>query len=650
MPSSDRPGTGLDIGDALEHILTTGAPALSSTTSTLKGYAEKGAAVLTALLDACQGASVDDIRTALADVTRNADTRLHIGVLLTGDKYALPQLEADLRAAGARAGDVSGLAKRLRAARDEAAEAIAQDQVRRERAKTKGQGTSGYQLQVIEGEMENDVMVAAVGKELAAHPEVFVRGGAYVVVKDPPTAPTKEPLPPEVVPLKRGQAARCIVQRVRYLRSDEGPIMPPPKWVTESILDEANPQGRPLEAIVSCPTLRPDGTVLDAPGYDPAIGVLYAPQGDPLRLDIPEAPTWNDAAAAAEDLMDLVGDFAFDSPESASVWLALVLTLAGRYAFEGNVPMTVVEATTRGSGKSLLLDLAGQITTGRSMPRLELRNQAGDDEMAKVITGQFISGDTLLMIDNLNAPLGGANLDILLTAPTWKGRQLGTSRVFTFRNDMITCVSANNFQIAEKSDLSRRLIISRLAPNVEDPEKRNDFRIPHIEAHVKRHQARYLGAALTVLRAYMRQDCPPPKGGRPRFGSFQVWSDLVRCAILWLGYADPVVIREDLDPAAMNLRRFMGLWVDCFGLGNALPLREVRRRFTDRRAAIEDNEDLFAWWTLAGELNLLKGDAPDTGRLGRYLRDNRGRVLGGLRIGARQEGKKAAEWWVERGG
>jgi putative DNA primase/helicase len=53
-----------------------------------------------------------------------------------------------------------------------------------------------------------------------------------------------------------------------------------------------------LEALVEIPVLRPNGTVLDIPGYDPPTRLYYIP---PTGLDvpaIPECPTEQDAVAA----------------------------------------------------------------------------------------------------------------------------------------------------------------------------------------------------------------------------------------------------------------------------------------------------------------------------------------------------------------
>ena len=55
---------------------------------------------------------------------------------------------------------------------------------------------------------------------------------------------------------------------------------------------------RVLSGIANAPTLRPDGSILDQPGYDAATGILYDPRGVTYP-PIPATPTKPDAALAA---------------------------------------------------------------------------------------------------------------------------------------------------------------------------------------------------------------------------------------------------------------------------------------------------------------------------------------------------------------
>ena len=68
-----------------------------------------------------------------------------------------------------------------------------------------------------------------------------------------------------------------------------------------------------LLGVVTAPTLRSDGTVLDRPGYDAASGLLF----DPLGVDfprIPERPTKEEAAAALAEIDEVIKHFPFCCP------------------------------------------------------------------------------------------------------------------------------------------------------------------------------------------------------------------------------------------------------------------------------------------------------------------------------------------------
>ena len=122
------------------------------------------------------------------------------------------------------------------------------------------------------------------------------------------------------------------------------------------------PELRPLEGIVCSPTLRPDGSILCEAGYDAATGLYYVPHGE--RIELIPNPTWDDARKACSALLEVVRDFPFASDGHRAAWLALVLTPLAWHAFYGPAPLHLIDANTRGSGKSLLADVAALSRAG----------------------------------------------------------------------------------------------------------------------------------------------------------------------------------------------------------------------------------------------------------------------------------------------
>src|SRR5262249_55162503 len=129
----------------------------------------------------------------------------------------------------------------------------------------------------------------------------------------------------------------------------------PPGWCVAAVADRKDypPEIRELTAVVDHPVLRPDGTILNAPGYDAATGLLLGPQaGVP---PVPDVPTLDDAVQARKKLLAVVCDFPFKHAAHRAAWLASLLTPMARYAFDGNSPLTLVDGNAPGVGKGLLL-------------------------------------------------------------------------------------------------------------------------------------------------------------------------------------------------------------------------------------------------------------------------------------------------------
>jgi len=88
-------------------------------------------------------------------------------------------------------------------------------------------------------------------------------------------------------------------------------------------------------------------------------------------------------------------------------------------------------------------------------------------------------------------------------------------------------------------DMTRRTLVCSLDAGVERPENRT-FKAPDPIDVVRGDRAKYVVAALTVLRAY--HVAGRPEQGTIPLGSFEVWSRRVRDALIWLG--EPVLARR----------------------------------------------------------------------------------------------------------
>ena len=352
----------------------------------------------------------------------------------------------------------------------------------------------------------------------------------------------------------------------------------PPKWTMEALQGRDGWPFPSLEGIVCSPTLRPDGSLLDTPGYDPDTG-LYLDLHGTIYPPIPDHPTMDDARTAIGRLQEAVRDFPFTEPWHFSAALAAMLSLVCRFAIMGNVPLFAIRATTRGSGKSLLADVVSIIGTGRAAPRWPQVTE--DEEERKRLFTVALAGYPVIHIDNVTKPLGSPALDMALTAPSFSDRILGKHDSREAPLSMVWLASGNNMQF--QGDTARRILPIDLDPKMEKPEERTGFQHNPLTPWVQRERPRLTIAALTILKAYFEAGCPA-QGVTP-MGSFEQWSDLVRQALIWAGEADPNEGRKDIEaesnPEYEQLATLLQAWAVCYPLspgqrrGPAKTLKDV---------------------------------------------------------------------------
>jgi hypothetical protein len=338
---------------------------------------------------------------------------------------------------------------------------------------------------------EHLVNEAAV-EALADDAGVFQRGGLLVrVVSDKSPAAEgrgiRRPFTPRIEVLPAPILRERLAANAFWL-DETGNLTHPPGWCVSAVGVRGEwPGVRHLEAIVDYPVLRPDGSILSEPGYDADTGLLLVPGGG-LDLDIPESPTWEDAAPARDLLLSVVVDFPFASPVGRSAWLASLLTPLCRFAFAGPSPIFLVDGNIRGVGKGLLLHCVGVIVTGNVLTIAVYSSD--EDELRKRITSLAVAGDRLVLFDNLSGRFGCATLDAALTGTVWEDRILGFNRMARVPLYMTWYGTGNNLTLG--GDTSRRACHIRLESDLERPEERRNFRHPDLLAYIKEQRPRLL--------------------------------------------------------------------------------------------------------------------------------------------------------------
>jgi hypothetical protein len=496
-------------------------------------------------------------------------------------------------------------------------------------------------------------LVAVTTEALAALRErggVYVRGRMLVQLgqsdglEDPATRLVRPAGAPVIVPVTAAALRSALDESARWVkavgRKAQGRAAAlPPAWVAEQILHRTSWPFPPLEGVVATPVLRPDGSVLATPGYDPATGLYYEPIGTfPL---VPEHPTREQVGDAVRTLLQPFAEFPFTDPCGRAAVVALILSLVGRYVITGPVPGFGISSPTAGTGKGLLARVAGIIGTGR--PGALMSQAREDDELRKRILAIALAATPLVLLDNLSGVLGSDVLAAALTTTVWSDRMLGVSTVVDAPLRTVWVFTGNNLSF--KKTLGRRIVPIYLDAGVEHPEDRA-FAIENLEAFVHGDRPGLITAALTILTAYATAG--RPRHAAPRMGSFEAWDDWVRGACIWAGLADPAQaddplvgrgrIRSTLDEDRETLGAALASLAGVFG-DAAFTAAQVAERATTDAALHLALEEI-------GASN--KSGAVTARAIGYRFRVAESRIVDGLQLVMHRQQRTGRLWRVAR--
>ena len=394
----------------------------------------------------------------------------------------------------------------------------------------------------------------------------------------------------------------------------------------------------PLRGVIATQTMRFDGSLLTEPGYDRDTGlVLFNP---PEMPPIPERPTKADALESLALLNDLLTgfDFADDNNVSRAGAVSLLMTPVLR----GMMPAAPIHFITKpdaGSGGSYLQDLMSAIAIGERCPTISLTLH-NDEENEKRLSSAANSGQPIIAIDNFTGTLMGNFFCQLIERPMPQIRILGKTEMVTITNNHT--VVANGINITIGTDAVRRGVRIELDPNTENPSERSFTRDPVAEVLANRGPA--VRAALIIARAYRVAGMP----GRltPRL-SFEVWSDNVRSALVWLGWPDcdeSLKTARAADPHTSKLFAVIEAWTTDLKVGEGYRTGELIKFANDtvmgERVRFNLWEALFAVaGTPTGQL--------DAAKLGNWLRDHQNRISAGHKLINDTTDKSRPKWKLE---
>lgn len=374
---------------------------------------------------------------------------------------------------------------------------------------------------------------------LAGDPGIFEHGGALVLVAAGRLRPLDEPaLAHHLAGVTQFFRRKVVKDKHGQQEIVELDIDPPPQLLRQILSPGLARELNSLAAVITAPVLRPDGSVLQTPGYDPGTQLLF----DPVEADFPEIPDTPSSAqiqAALSRLLDPFTTFAFVDRFARGAFLAALLTAILRPALP-TAPGFAFDAPVQGSGKTLLARSVATLATG-TQPQIWPHTVGRDDEeVRKRLFAALREGTATLVWDNVTGTFDSAAFAAALTAPTLRDRVLGRSETMEIPNRALILLTGNNLTLA--GDLVRRILPCRIDPKSETPFDR-EFKLDPV-AHVQANRPRLVVDGLTLVRARLASSAPKAPG---RMASFEVWDDLVRQTVCWLVSRQPGLLGDPMD-------------------------------------------------------------------------------------------------------
>lgn len=390
-----------------------------------------------------------------------------------------------------------------------------------------------------------------------------------------------------------------------------------------------------LTGVVEAATIDLHGNEISKPGHDLTTG-LYIATDKPLPA-MTGFMGRSKAQEAIRTLKEPLRGFSFVSNADLSAALAAIITSLIRRILP-SAPMFGITAPTPGTGKTLLAEAIAIIATGRRPPVMSMGSD--ENELAKRLNGVLLSGDSMLLIDNVTRPFGNEDsMNQMLSQPVMRFRPLGGSGMVTAPTNLTVVVTGNNLAIV--GDAKRRTALIQMDACDERPETREFAWDVLVETSKNRNKL--IRAALEITKSYFEAGKPRVEGWKP-FGSFNDWDAMVRRPLMYFGEPDPILsanVLREIDPDLESMR---------------LMFSAIHTKYEDREVtASKIIDDGLATYTgiytspdLHEALELTCGGRIDPRRLGNWLRVHANRIVDGrqLRRCAKDDRSGVALWCV----
>lgn len=494
---------------------------------------------------------------------------------------------------------------------------------------------------------EQDAVVSIMHAINNGHiPDLYVRDGQLVHVQRKSSITDNQVVVAEVCADRLNLLMSHHIRTFKtVLNKDSMPVRKayaPPITTLRAVVKSNYWPGLPaLAGVIGTPTLRPDGSLIQEPGYDKATGLYLQPTIQVPR--VPETITDEQVRASREFVFRKVfGEFCWVSPGDFSNYMALLVSPMLRPYVKSTTPFGMFTATTPGSGKTNLTDAIG-LTYGQSSQVMPNRSE----ELQKKVTSILIGNSSpVVVFDNLKegTSISSEILATLVTKDIWDDRLLGASRNVEASNDRLWLASGNGLTVG--GDMASRTVMVRLDPRMEKPELRN-FEMGQFSDWIREegNREQLLYHLLVLVQAWRQAGAA--KDTKHTMRGFTRWAQVMGGFLDFHGLTGFLGNADDLaerDTDADEWGSFLKKWSEVFGtvgktakeVHASSQVDYVMGTMVDKwsRCFITDDE----------------GMVPNPRRLGMMLAGQEGRIRNGYVLRKRKTRENSQLWWVEKVG
>ena len=483
---------------------------------------------------------------------------------------------------------------------------------------------SGKPLLVVGGDFSREIAECVEALLAANEPEVkLFRFGSKLAVIGPEPKPCVGVLTVNNLREVVAEHMEVVTAKVRMVQGEEEVVyknVTPPLPLLQSLAESTRLSEFPeLTRLSSVPVVDPTGGLQTHYGYHSGSKTFVYSKG--LEALLGEGRV--DMAAVRRAIawykeLPLSG-FCFDTQASMTHAFCGVITHYVRELIAGEMPLFLVQAPTRGSGKSKLARLCIGINTPTFHDTLLARSE---QEIQKQLLSLLRTGPTHILFDNVRGTVNSGSLDKALTSDIYTDRVLGRSEEESCPNKAMWWMTSNNAFLG--GDTASRTVLIGLNTGMERPEQRTGFKTGDLNRWLTENRLLCVQHALTLVRYWLQEGMPLYAG--PNYHRAMGWMQVLGgiCEAVGLsGFLDNTAeIEENADDEHERACQFVEGWFSRYGTQTV-----GAGSLMEDAYGISDEEVPAPLWSEKVDRLTNSGKVQ---ALGHWLKANRNRLFNGL--------------------